>query len=194
MPIVTVIGIGVALLIGGAVVTESVFAIPGLGRLTVDAILRRDYPGDPGHRVDVQLRLYAGQSDGRRHLHPDRPEDPLLTASTTSSACRCRRALSIAQQLPDLLLPVKVRRGAARLPAQQPDRRHRRRFAALVLVLIGIFAPYLGTVDPTALAPAKRRVRRRRTTGSAPTRSAAISIRACCTGRGSRSRSAFRWR
>ena len=43
VPIVTVIGIGVALLIGGAVVTESVFAIPGLGRLTVDAILRRDY-------------------------------------------------------------------------------------------------------------------------------------------------------
>jgi peptide/nickel transport system permease protein len=44
VPIVTVIGIGVALLIGGAVVTESVFAIPGVGRLTIDAILRRDYP------------------------------------------------------------------------------------------------------------------------------------------------------
>jgi peptide/nickel transport system permease protein len=44
VPIVTVIGIGVAYLIGGAVVTESVFAIPGLGRLTVDAILRHDYP------------------------------------------------------------------------------------------------------------------------------------------------------
>jgi peptide/nickel transport system permease protein len=44
VPIITVIGNGVALLIGGAVVTESVFAIPGLGRLTVDAILRRDYP------------------------------------------------------------------------------------------------------------------------------------------------------
>jgi len=44
IPIVTIIGIGIALLIGGAVVTESVFAIPGLGRLTVDAILRRDYP------------------------------------------------------------------------------------------------------------------------------------------------------
>jgi len=44
VPIVTVIGIGVALLIGGAVVTESVFAIPGLGRLTIDAIVRRDYP------------------------------------------------------------------------------------------------------------------------------------------------------
>ena len=44
VPIVTVIGIGIALLIGGAVVTESVFVIPGLGRLTIDAILRRDYP------------------------------------------------------------------------------------------------------------------------------------------------------
>jgi peptide/nickel transport system permease protein len=44
VPIVTVIGIGVAVLIGGAVVTESVFVIPGLGRLTVDSILRRDYP------------------------------------------------------------------------------------------------------------------------------------------------------
>ena len=42
--IVTVIGLGVALLIGGAVVTESVFSLPGLGRLTVDAILQRDYP------------------------------------------------------------------------------------------------------------------------------------------------------
>ena len=44
VPIVTVIGLGVALLIGGVVVTESVFGIPGLGRLTVDAVLARDYP------------------------------------------------------------------------------------------------------------------------------------------------------
>src|SRR6185503_9090054 len=43
-PIVTVIGLGVALLVGGVVVTESVFTIPGLGRLTVDAVLARDYP------------------------------------------------------------------------------------------------------------------------------------------------------
>ena len=44
VPIVTIIGIGIALLISGVVVTESVFAIPGIGRLTVDAIIRRDYP------------------------------------------------------------------------------------------------------------------------------------------------------
>ena len=44
VPIVTVIGIGVALLIGGVVVTETVFAIPGLGSLTVDVVLNRDFP------------------------------------------------------------------------------------------------------------------------------------------------------
>ena len=44
VPIVTIIGIAVGLLLGGVVVTESVFNIPGLGRLTVDSILRRDYP------------------------------------------------------------------------------------------------------------------------------------------------------
>jgi peptide/nickel transport system permease protein len=44
VPIVTVIGVGIALLIGGVVVTETVFNIPGLGRLTVDAVLARDYP------------------------------------------------------------------------------------------------------------------------------------------------------
>ncbi len=44
VPITTVVGIGVALLIGGVVITESVFNIPGVGRLVVDAILRRDYP------------------------------------------------------------------------------------------------------------------------------------------------------
>ncbi len=44
VPILTVIGLGIALLISGVVVTESVFNIPGLGRLTVDAVLARDYP------------------------------------------------------------------------------------------------------------------------------------------------------
>ncbi|WP_370197528.1 ABC transporter permease [Aurantimonas sp.] len=44
VPILTVVGTGFALMISGVVVTESVFNIPGLGRLTVDAILARDYP------------------------------------------------------------------------------------------------------------------------------------------------------
>ena len=44
VPIVTVIGIGIALLIGGVVITETVFNLPGIGRLVVDAISKRDYP------------------------------------------------------------------------------------------------------------------------------------------------------
>lgn len=44
IPIVSVIGIGFALLVGGVVITETVFNIPGLGRLVVDAVLARDYP------------------------------------------------------------------------------------------------------------------------------------------------------
>lgn len=44
VPIVSIVGIGIALLIGGVVVTESVFNLPGLGRLTVDSVMARDYP------------------------------------------------------------------------------------------------------------------------------------------------------
>ncbi len=44
VPIVTIVGIGFALLVSGVVVTESVFNIPGVGRLTIDAVLSRDYP------------------------------------------------------------------------------------------------------------------------------------------------------
>jgi peptide/nickel transport system permease protein len=44
VPIVTIIGVGIGMLIGGVVVTESVFNIPGLGRLVVDSVLARDYP------------------------------------------------------------------------------------------------------------------------------------------------------
>jgi peptide/nickel transport system permease protein len=44
VPVATVVGNGVALLIGGVVITETVFNIPGIGRLVVDAIAKRDYP------------------------------------------------------------------------------------------------------------------------------------------------------
>ena len=44
VPIVTIVGIAIAALLGGVVVTETVFNIPGVGRLVVDAVLQRDYP------------------------------------------------------------------------------------------------------------------------------------------------------
>ena len=79
VPIVTVIGIGIALLIGGVVVTETVFAIPGLGRLTVDAILRRDYPIIQGVVAAVLASVYVDrQPAGRPQLHAGRSADPLL--------------------------------------------------------------------------------------------------------------------
>ena len=80
VPIVTVIGLGIATLIGGAVVTESVFVIPGLGRLTVEFDPAARLSGDPGPRPALQLRLCARQSRHRPHLHLARPEDPLLSA------------------------------------------------------------------------------------------------------------------
>jgi peptide/nickel transport system permease protein len=44
VPIVTIIGVGIAIMIGGVVVTETVFVIPGLGRLTTESVMHRDYP------------------------------------------------------------------------------------------------------------------------------------------------------
>ncbi len=55
IPIVTVIGIGFALVISGVVVTETVFNIPGLGRLIVDAILNRDYPV-----IQAMIMIFSG--------------------------------------------------------------------------------------------------------------------------------------
>src|SRR5262249_53785419 len=43
-PIMTVIGLSISALLGGVIVTESVFNIPGIGRLVADAVLQRDYP------------------------------------------------------------------------------------------------------------------------------------------------------
>ena len=55
IPIITVIGIGLALAISGVVVNETVFNVPGLGRLTVDAILKRDYP-----IIQAMIMLFSG--------------------------------------------------------------------------------------------------------------------------------------
>ena len=57
----TVLGLTFALLIGGAVVTETVFGLPGVGNLVVSAVLRRDYPGDPGRAAGRSRALRAHQ-------------------------------------------------------------------------------------------------------------------------------------
>lgn len=59
VPIVTIIGLSIASLIGGVVITETIFAIPGLGRLTVDAVLSRDYPVIQGVTLFFSV-IYVG--------------------------------------------------------------------------------------------------------------------------------------
>ena len=75
----TIIGVGVALLLGGVVVTESVFAIPGVGRLVVDAILHRDYPVIQGVLLIFSGYLRHGEPDHRSALRRDRSAHPVLS-------------------------------------------------------------------------------------------------------------------
>jgi peptide/nickel transport system permease protein len=58
IPIITVVGLTFALLVSGAVVTERVFNIPGMGNLVVNAVLRRDYPVIQGTLIVVAM-LYV---------------------------------------------------------------------------------------------------------------------------------------
>ena len=67
LPIVTVIGPALAFLVTGSFVVESLFAIPGVGFLGVQAIAQRDYPGHPGHDGDAGG---GGGADEPRDGHP----------------------------------------------------------------------------------------------------------------------------
>jgi peptide/nickel transport system permease protein len=53
IPVITVVGLTAALLVGGAIVTETVFGLPGIGNLVVSAVLRRDYPVIQGALIVV---------------------------------------------------------------------------------------------------------------------------------------------
>ena len=79
IPVVTVLGLQLGTLIGGAVITEYVFALPGVGRLVVDAVFARDYP------------LHPEQSDRRRPLWLDRSPDPISLRAPPGSRVRPHR-------------------------------------------------------------------------------------------------------
>ncbi len=72
VPVITAIGTGFALLISGVVVTESVFNLPGIGRLTVDAVLARDYPVIQAMILLTSRHLCRRQPPDRPRLHPAR--------------------------------------------------------------------------------------------------------------------------
>ena len=174
LPVVTIIGVGFALLIGGAVVTESVFALPGIGRLTVDAIVRRDYPVIQGVILIISGVYVLPQPGHRRPLCRPRPPHPLLTAPRLARAPRRQR-----------------RRGSPRRAGRGFIRRQPTMVAGLaclaLILAAGLAAPSLGTVDPSSLRPVTRLREPGATSGSAPTSTAATSTRARSTARGSRS-------
>ncbi len=144
VPIVTIIGIGIALLISGVVVTETVFAMPGIGRLTVDAIIRRDYPDHPGRHPAVLGDLRGGQSARGPVLPAVRSADPILMAVTADSMPK----------------PAAVSRSPTWTRMKDALRRHPTAIIGgiVLLLLIGmaIFAPFLGTIDPQAISPVRR--------------------------------------
>ena len=77
IPVLTVIGISFAGLLGGAVVIETVFNIPGMGRLLVQSVARRDYPGRPGRGDDGRGDRSAGHAARRRAVRLRRSESAL---------------------------------------------------------------------------------------------------------------------
>jgi peptide/nickel transport system permease protein len=59
IPVITVMGLQLSGLLGGAVITETIFSVPGLGRLTVDSILTRDFPMIQGVVLFAALAVVA---------------------------------------------------------------------------------------------------------------------------------------
>ena len=136
VPVITVIGTGFALLISGVVVTESVFNLPGIGRLTVDAVLARDYPVIQAMILLTSLLYVTHQSPDRRRLYPARSQNPLL-----------RQVLMAIETLPEPSIPIdRAAAAAVRLPDLDADHRGRHHLPA----------PDRRDLDPRALARAAR--------------------------------------
>ena len=76
IPLVTVIGLTFAILMGGAVITEQIFNIPGVGRLLIQGVARRDYPLVQGIVLVIARYLRPDQPAGRPALRLPRPADP----------------------------------------------------------------------------------------------------------------------
>ncbi len=181
VPIATVVGIGVALLMSGVVITETVFNIPGVGRLVVDAISKRDYPIIQGVILIFAGRLRADQPCRRPHLHADRPEDTVLMRTLLLRHRERPEADAAIQKVragPDCfaaMLLAMTRGGRtelARSPLQAPCPRRaraasgassgatprcRRAAILVVMALIAIFAPWIAgdpAAHPAGAAPA----------------------------------------
>ena len=92
IPVLTVLGLTAALLVSGAVVTETVFGLPGVGNLVVSAVLRRDYPVIQGALLVIAGALRAHQLPDRHAL----PRSSIRGCATDGRRRRRRRCRSAA--------------------------------------------------------------------------------------------------
>ena len=76
IPVVTTIGLQVGLLMAGAILTETIFSWPGIGKWMIDAIGRRDYAVGAGRPADHRAHRHGGEPDRRRALRADQSAHP----------------------------------------------------------------------------------------------------------------------
>ena len=89
IPVITVIGLQVGVLFTGAILTETIFSWPGVGKWLIEAINRRDYPGAAGRPADARPRRDDRQPAGRRRLRRHQSAHPALDLSmATPLPCR----------------------------------------------------------------------------------------------------------
>ena len=88
IPIVTLIGMQLPMLVGGAVIMEEIFALPGIGRLFLDALEGQRLPGDPRSKpVFIRVR-YAYHSTYRHDLPLPGPQGALHVEEAYERRCR----------------------------------------------------------------------------------------------------------
>ena len=78
IPVVTTIGLQVGVLLAGAILTETIFSWPGIGKWMVDSVFRRDYPVIQGGLLIIAGDHHAGEPAGRPALRPHQPAHPAL--------------------------------------------------------------------------------------------------------------------
>ena len=173
LPIVTILGLSLPGLIGGSVIIESIFAIPGMGQLMVQAVFERDYPVIMGNLVIVAtLTLVANLVADIAYSLVD-PRIRWAAAAPVTAASQ-----AVAERVREFWRTFSRNRLAADGGASWS-------FSSALALLAPVLAPW----DPNR--PDTRKILLRAVdepTGSAPTSSAATCSRGCSTARGSRSR------
>jgi dipeptide transport system permease protein len=189
IPVITTIGLQVGVLLAGAILTETIFSWPGIGKWMVDSVFRRDYPVIQGGPAHHRRHHHAGELDGGPALRPHQPAHPSSMTDIAAPEAIAREARNARRaMLAEFWHYFSANRGALIGLA-----------VFLLLVVAAIFAPWLAPHRPTRSSATRRCCRRHgsrvvgRSSCSARTRSGATCLPACFMARGSRFSSALWW-